>query len=186
MHIVNAALLVGGVIPFATFSWAVRGHFRPHGETPTGMKWTSAVSLAFFAWFVWRLFGPSIAAAWPVALALFIGSMMVFGWAVRSTQKDRPTLAFTEDAPSFLLHDGPYRYVRHPFYLSYLMFWLGTALATTGVWPWLVPLLMLAIYAHAAKREEQKFARSDLAAAYRAYCVKAGMFLPRPSSLLTS
>ncbi len=185
MHVTNAALLVAGLIPFATFSWAIKGHFRSDGGTPSGMKWTSAISLAFFAWFVWRLFGINVAAAWPLALALFIGSMIVFGWTIQSTRQDRPTLAFTEDLPSFLLHQGPYRYVRHPFYLSYLMFWVGTAVATPGVLPWLVPVLMLAIYLHAAKREEQKFERSELAAAYNAYRVKAGMFLPRPASLLT-
>ena len=44
---------------------------------------------------------------------------------------------------------------------------------------------MRVIAADAATREERKFAVSELSTAYAAYRIKAGMFLPRPSTLIT-
>jgi protein-S-isoprenylcysteine O-methyltransferase Ste14 len=43
---------------------------------------------------------------------------------------------------------------------------------------------MTALYIEAASREERKFAKSDLAEAYKAYRARAGMFWPRPQALL--
>jgi protein-S-isoprenylcysteine O-methyltransferase Ste14 len=93
-------------------------------------------------------------------------------------------VAFETDQPEFLLRHGPFRYVRHPFYLSYLIFWTATAAAFVGFLPWAAPAVMLAIYQNAASREEGKFAKSELAAAYDQYRGQAGMFLPRASALL--
>ena len=120
-----------------------------------------------------------MAAAWPIAVLLFVLALVIFGWAVRATRRTPPTLAFSDDQPSFLLHDGPYHYVRHPFYLAYLTFWVGTAAATPGAVGWVTPLVMLVVYWIAAGFEERKFARSSLAGAYASYKAKVGMFLPR-------
>jgi protein-S-isoprenylcysteine O-methyltransferase Ste14 len=43
--------------------------------------------------------------------------------------------------------------------------------------------VMLAIYVRAARMEEQKFARSPLAAAYERYRSQTGMLLPNPAKL---
>jgi protein-S-isoprenylcysteine O-methyltransferase Ste14 len=184
MLLLKLAILALGFTCFAAFSWGVKGHFRSTGAMPLGMKITSLLSVAGFSWFSLRLFTGGIALDWPVTAALFAGSLLVFFWAIRATRKTPPTLAYDTDRPSFLLRHGPYRYVRHPFYLSYLLFWTGTAIATPGILPWLAPVVMLCLYSHAAGREERKFAGSELALAYAAYRKKAGMFLPRPSALL--
>lgn len=172
-----------GFTCFAAFSWGVKGHFRSTGAMPPGMKLTSALSLAGFAWFLWHLTS-GVSQAWPVALVLFAGALGVFTWAILATRRTPPTLAFDTDQPSFLLHHGPYRFVRHPFYLAYLIFWVGTAAAAQTMLAWATPALMAMLYFHAATREEQKFATSELSTAYAAYRAKAGMFLPRLSALL--
>jgi len=179
----NGVLLLLGFTCFALFSWGVRGHFRSTGTMPLGMQVVSGLSLAGFLWFVERLVFRPAGGGWPLAVILFAGGLALFGWAVRATAKTPPTLAFADDEPSFLLRHGPYRHVRHPFYLSYLMFWVATGLATRGLAGWLAPVVMLGLYWDAAAREERKFAGSDLAEAYAAYRAKAGMFLPRPSAL---
>lgn len=121
---------------------------------------------------------------WPVSLGLFSSSLAVFAAAVAASRYTPPTVAFDTDAPSFLLQYGPYRYVRHPFYLAYVLFWLGTAVAVNSLLGWVAPLVVTALYAEAAFREERKFASSDLAGAYSAYRARAGMFWPRPLVLL--
>jgi protein-S-isoprenylcysteine O-methyltransferase Ste14 len=181
----STVLFVAGFVCFAAFSWGVKGHFRSTGKMPPGMKLTSALSLAGFTGFTFRLMSLKPAGGWAEALVLFALSLALFCWAIQSTRKTPPTLAFDDDKPSFLLRHGPYQYVRHPFYLAYMLFWTGTACACTGVLPWVTPLVMLTLYRHAAGKEEQKFAGSELAAAYAAYRAKAGMFFPRASLVLS-
>ena len=184
MHILFTAITgLAGLTCFAAFSWAVKKHFRQTGAMPPGMKLTSGLSLLGFAWFAWHLTA-GVSQAWPLVLALFAASYGVFSWAIRATRRTPPTLAFDTDQPSFLLRHGPYQYVRHPFYLAYLLFWCATALAAQSLLAWAAPVIMATLYFEAATREERKFAESELSNAYAAYRAQAGMFLPRPSTLL--
>lgn len=172
-------LLVAGFICFAAFSWGAKSHFRQTERVPFGTYLISVLTVIGFLWFGWRIIANSLALTWGVALCLFVLSIALFAWTVSATRKTPPTMAFDTDEPFFLLNHGPYQYVRHPFYASYLLFWTGTALATPGLLPWAAPLVMLLVYSTAARREERKFATSSLAAAYRDYRAKAGMFTPR-------
>jgi Phospholipid methyltransferase len=112
---------------------------------------------------------PLAAAPWRRVLAyrgaaLRPRALWLFVWTIRATRSTPPTLAFATDAPAILFCHGPYRYVRHPFYLSYILFWIGTAVSAAGPGTWAVPLVMGALYFQGASREERKFARSALGA----------------------
>jgi len=184
MHAIATALTgFDAFIAFAAFSWGVRGHFRATGAMPLGMKLTSLLSLLLFAGFCWNM-RTGASGPWVTALVLFTASLVVFAAAILASRATPPTLAFDNDQPSFLLAHGPYRYVRHPFYLAYILFWVGTAVAVHGLAGWAAPVVMTLLYAEAATREERKFANSELATAYAAYRARAGMFWPRPSTLL--
>ncbi len=184
MHIISTSLTISDAsLCFAAFSWGVKKHFRSTGAMPLGMKITSLLSLALFAAFLWRA-AQGVSFTWFLAIALFSASLAVFAAAIAASRRTPPTLAFDTDRPAFLLQNGPYRFVRHPFYLAYVLFWLGTAAATNGWLSWLAPAVMTALYIEAAVREERKFADSSLAQAYRAYRIRAGMFWPRPLALL--
>ena len=184
LNLAGALIGCAGLLTFLSFSWAVQKHFRHQEHMTWQMKVLSALSLAALAWFGWRVIDGSLAVTWPFAILLFAVALAIFFWAIGTTRRQPPTLAFEDDKPSMLYRNGPYRYVRHPFYLSYITFWIGTAVATLDLLPWLVPLVMLLLYADAARREEQKFANSELARAYAEYREQAGMFLPRASALL--
>ncbi len=179
-----AILFVTGFTCFASFSWGVKGHFRSTGKMHPGMKLVSLLSLIGFLSFAGRLATTDVSTSAVFALWLFVASLALFNWTINATRRTPPTLAFDTDKPAFLLLHGPYQYVRHPFYLSYMLFWTGTAVAFSGALPWLTPLVMLAVYQHAASREERKFADSDFSNAYAAYQRRAGMFMPRPTMLL--
>ena len=144
-----------------------------------GASAIKALSLAGFAWFAVRMAILPLGRFWQAAMVLFLLALALFVWTVRLTRKTPLTVAYARDEPALLLKRGPYRYVRHPFYVSYLLFWAGTAAASPGVFPWAVPLVMLLVYWHAARREEAKFAASPLASAYADYRARVGMFLPR-------
>jgi len=173
------AQLAAGCVCFAAFTWGVRSHFRPTGRIPPGTVLISVLTVIGFLWYAWRLLTGGLALLWPLAMALCVLSIALFAWTVSATRKTPPTMAFDTDEPSFLLNHGPYQFIRHPFYAAYLLFWTGTALATTGLLPWAAPAVMLLVYWNAARREEGKFARSSLAPAYQQYRAKTGMFTPR-------
>jgi protein-S-isoprenylcysteine O-methyltransferase Ste14 len=170
---------------FAGFAWAIRGHFRQHGRMPGGMRIVSLLSALGFVWFLVDGFvdprppahGGDIAVV--LAVILFVFALFIFWWSIKITRTQPLTLAFAADVPRFLQHRGPYNYVRHPFYLSYLAFWIGTALASGDILHWVMPLVMGVLYVAAARREERKFDQSTLASAYRAYRQRTGMLVPR-------
>ena len=110
-------------------------------------------------------------------------SLALFRQAIAASRNARLKLAFDEANPHGLVTEGPYRYVRHPFYASYVLFWIGWAVAL-----WhpivMVPLVIIAaIYVRAALVEEQKFARTPLAASYAEYRRRTGFLWPKLSAL---
>jgi protein-S-isoprenylcysteine O-methyltransferase Ste14 len=81
------------------------------------------------------------------------------------------------------VQEGPYRFVRHPFYAAYTLSWLAGWVASHS---WLAlgsTIIMVATYIVAASREERKFRTSALAAAHAAYCRRTGFMLPLASRL---
>lgn len=122
-----------------------------------------------------------------VAVAAFLGSFFMFRAATRATEKNRFTWAFSTDIPNHLVRTGPYKWVRHPFYCSYLMLAWGSVFATYAKAWVIAPVLMLScIYRFAIHVEERKFANSPLAESYAVYRTEVGMLLPSLRSLRSS
>jgi protein-S-isoprenylcysteine O-methyltransferase Ste14 len=115
---------------------------------------------------------------------LYLWALGLFWWAIRTNSSARLSAAFSPDLPVHLVEDGPYRYIRHPFYCSYVLAWSAGAIAT-GRW-WLLPtvMVMVVIYLRAATVEEEKFARSSLAAEYQQYRARTALLMPNPMKLL--
>jgi len=150
-------------------------------EEEQGGTWAiSLLSLSGFGFFLWQVLFRPLASGWIIACVLFAVSLGLWSWTLAATRSTPPTLAFTGDEPRFMLNAGPYRWIRHPFYSAYLIFWAGTAVATQGVLGWTAVLVLGTVYFVAARHEEGKFARSALAARYAAYAARTGMFLPWP------
>lgn len=163
----------------AQYSWSLRGHFSS-SSMPPGAIVISVVALLSAAVLLvlqWALDQP----AWAVLLgvALELASLVLFWAAVRASRDARLRLAFDAENPDSLVTEGPYRYLRHPFYTSYLIFWSGWAIAVWSTWA-LAPLLaILVVYVIAASGEERKFERTALAGDYQAYKQRTGFFWPR-------
>lgn len=174
----KALVLATGAACFLAFSWGTLRHFRPVGPMPLGMRLVGGISLLTMAVFTGSVVQSPLSAAWPLAPVLSAGALALFTWTVRATREKGFALAFAGAQPSSILETGPYRYVRHPFYTSYLLFWAATGVATGSGICWIGPMVLLACYAMAARREEHLIMRSRLAAEYSAYVLRTGMFLP--------
>ncbi len=175
----NAASTILSLAILQSFNWAITRHFKSE-RVPTGMKLIMAAStitlLAYLA-LVWT--GAAPASAQLAGMALEVCGFGLFAVTVAATRQLKFKLAFDEETPDHLMMSGPYRYIRHPFYTSYLIFWSGFALITLS---WLsLPLLamMAAIYYTAAVSEDRKLAGSALADQHALYREKTGMFWPR-------
>ncbi len=174
----NTIVILMSLACFGSFAWAVKGHFRIQEAVPPGMRAISVASLTAAAWLLGRLLVGGVVPYWPVAAATLAIAFTLFWWSVRTTRPQRLSLAFDDDVPSFLHRGGPYRWIRHPFYASYVLFWIATSLATPGALSWIVPVGFGATYVAAATKEERKFTASSLAAEYARYRSHTGMLLP--------
>jgi protein-S-isoprenylcysteine O-methyltransferase Ste14 len=103
-----------------------------------------------------------------VALLAAVASGALFAWAVRTVRCGRLTAAFSSDLRLELIDDGPFHWLRHPFYGAYLLSYLHVQLASRSAWTLLPLCWMAAMHFSAAHTEKAKFMASPLASAYRA------------------
>jgi len=83
------------------------------------------------------------------------------------------------DPPRHFVTAGPYRLVRNPMYLLYVVFMLGEAILYRS-WPLLVYTAGFWLLAHAfVVGVEEKGLRRRFGAEYEDYCRRVGRWLPR-------
>ncbi len=170
----------------ASFAWGMQKFFvRPSGRT-AGMNVITACGWAFAALHFVAIFWPNSIAQERafIATLLYLSSLGLFWWAIRTNSTARLSAVFSPDVPVHLVEDGPYRFIRHPFYCAYVLAW-SAGLIGTARW-WLLPtvVVMVIIYWQAAKAEEAKFSRSSLAEEYQRYRERTAWLVPNPMKLL--
>lgn len=113
------------------------------------------------------------------AIGLYLGGIALFLWTQETVKHAPPYLAFSGVAPEHLFVTGPYRFVRHPFYLSFMAVLFAVPIATWNAWLLASAFLMTLNYIGAAFEEEAAFVRTPYAERHRAYAHLTGMFAPR-------
>jgi protein-S-isoprenylcysteine O-methyltransferase Ste14 len=168
------------LVAFGSFSWALRWHFETGGRIPNGMRLLSFFSLLSYATYVALLVGQGCEVTVWTTLGLvgFALSILLFWWTVMATKPYKLCVAYTDADPHVICTGGPYAHVRHPFYLSYITFWIGTALVA-GRWQWAAVLILTLWYIRMARGEERRFHLSALSPGYAIYREQTGMLLPR-------
>jgi protein-S-isoprenylcysteine O-methyltransferase Ste14 len=176
---VDLLISVVSLVVVGQFALALRTHFTSPKMSIGAQVISLAVVLATigFLFLLWRDVQPVWAQI--AGLGIELAGTALFWWAVRASRKARLRFAFDEEHPDSLLTSGPYRIVRHPFYTSYLLFWIGWGVAVWSPWAVLVVAIMLVLYVRAALMEERKFSLSPLASDYAVYRRRAGLFWPR-------
>lgn len=167
-------------ILFFSFIWALVWWFR---KTLSVNRWELHfikisgivfVALHLFAAAIWQL--PFAPIYW-FGITLIILSLFLFYWALFSFSQP-PAVAFANEINQALNIKGPYQLIRHPFYTSYLLAWLGGSFASGCYYLVASFFLMLFIYYRAASEEESQWLESKDAEVYKVYMNKTGMFLP--------
>lgn len=176
------AAIVAAFGCFASGLWGTQRHFVVNSQMPRGMWILTLLSFAAWTWFGIRLARSGLGPAAGLGIAAMLAAIALFWYAVATTRSRPPAIAFTPTQPSVFYSTGPYRFVRHPFYVSYVLCWIGTSLVTPGLPGWAVPVLFAAIYFRLAVREELTFMHSEFATTYKDYQRRVGMFFPNPLS----
>jgi protein-S-isoprenylcysteine O-methyltransferase Ste14 len=168
----QAVLAVQLFVCLASFAWGMRNFFAQPAGTTAGMKVVSTCGVSFAALHFFAILVTSSITPERGLLGalLYSWSLVLFWWAIKTNSSARLSAAFSPDLPVHLVKDGPYRFIRHPFYCSYVLAWLSGT--------------MLIIYWKAASIEEEKFSRSSLAAEYQTYRSRTSWLVPNPMKLL--
>jgi protein-S-isoprenylcysteine O-methyltransferase Ste14 len=177
----NFILLVVAASSFAIYAWAIRVLFSHDAGVDRRMQLIQVLGSLFAIAQLWSLWSAprAVTIRGIAALMVYVAALAVFLAAKRALRDYRLSLAFSPDAPARIVESGVYGYVRHPFYLAYMMTWAAGALAAPQLMTYAACLLMGTLYFSAARFEERKFAQSALAAEYQRYRQRVGMCLPR-------
>jgi protein-S-isoprenylcysteine O-methyltransferase Ste14 len=127
--------------------------------------WVSWCSLALPAWFRWA----------GAPLGLLVVPLLLF-WTFHSLGKNLTDTVVTRRVHTLVTH-GPYRWVRHPFYVVVFLWGLALSLLTAN---WLLALLGAAAVTMLGIRtrvEEAKLA-DRFGDEYRDYARRTGKFFP--------
>jgi len=106
-------------------------------------------------------------------------SLALFFYAHSQHRAHKPCKAFSFEEPSDFVTSGPYRHIRHPIYVAYLL-----SVAAFGIYslnPFFAAsfVVLFVLYTIAAAREEQTFLSSVHRDAYKNYMRSSGRFLPK-------
>jgi protein-S-isoprenylcysteine O-methyltransferase Ste14 len=177
--VLDIVVTVVSLVVVAAYTWSLRGHFSSK-KMPDGAKVISlfvTATTVFFLYLMW--WKPQLVWAQLAGLLLELAAAALFWWAITASRKARLRFAFDHENPDSLVMTGPYRYLRHPFYTSYIVFWTGWGLATSSIWSIVPVAFFVAIYVAAARNEERKFSSTPLAHEYEAYRRRTGFLWPR-------
>jgi protein-S-isoprenylcysteine O-methyltransferase Ste14 len=118
----------------------------------------------------------------PLALSgavIALAALTLYEWSRRTVVERDLYVGLSGEVPRAVCEVGPYRFVRHPFYLSYMVTFVGVAVAFPSVIVGGVCLLNIGLYVYMAKDDEKVLSNSVLGPVYGAYRARVGMFLPR-------
>jgi protein-S-isoprenylcysteine O-methyltransferase Ste14 len=69
-----------------------------------------------------------------IALVFYALAQGLFSWAMASNKFFSGTVRIQEERGHAVATGGPYRYVRHPGYVGYILSWIATSLALASLW----------------------------------------------------
>jgi len=98
-------------------------------------------------------------------------------WTFQNLGKNLTDTVVTRKNSS-LVTSGPYRFVRHPFYLAFLLGINGVGLATANLFIWLVGLVPFGFIVARTRIEEAKLVER-FGPEYQEYMRRVGRFFPR-------
>jgi protein-S-isoprenylcysteine O-methyltransferase Ste14 len=169
------------VAPFQWFTVAAAKTFRipqfsNSGATLGGMAFLLGTSVV-----LWQgLFAGLDVTLGAYGAVFSVLSLVLYEWARRTVVGRRFSVALAGDVPEEVCESGPYRYFRHPFYLSYIIASLGMLVATSNRNAGVAFVCNMGLFIYMARDDEQTLEASALGKQYTAYKQRVGVLLLLP------
>jgi protein-S-isoprenylcysteine O-methyltransferase Ste14 len=114
-----------------------------------------------------------------VSAALSVVSISLMCYTLGTHRRPLALWHQNNDAPVEIVTYGAYKYIRHPFYSSFILAALATLVLCPSIWSALLVLYGLLILNYTAAREERNLSASAFGEKYRAYMTQSGRFIPK-------
>ena len=173
-------LAVVMALPFIHFLYAAMRTF----VLPDALDGASQLSqLAFISGAVVALSNATAVTVAPgnaiAAGALMLVAVALYEWARGTIRGRKFHIIYRDRVPEALCTDGPYRYVRHPLYASYITAFVAVFVLRPTLLAAVVLVLNLVFFTYGAVRDERALESGPFAADYVAYKARVGRFFPR-------
>jgi protein-S-isoprenylcysteine O-methyltransferase Ste14 len=113
---------------------------------------------------------------WMGAIASLLGSLLMY-WTLSTLGKNLTDTVVTRKDATLVMH-GPYRWVRHPFYVVAALIMASVTVLTANWMIGLTSLIVLVLLAIRTPKEEAMLIER-FGDEYRQYMVRTGRFIPR-------
>jgi protein-S-isoprenylcysteine O-methyltransferase Ste14 len=178
--ILHLAIVLWMAIPFPYFMTAGANIFtvpklRDNGAVLGQISFISGMVCVLVMGLFYRLLVPAAVCGAILALA----AVILYEWTRRTVIDRNFYVGLAGEVPPALCDAGPYRYVRHLFYLSYMVAFVGVAVAFPSLVVTVVCALNIGLFVDMALDDERVLLASPLGAAYTAYRERVGMFVLR-------
>jgi protein-S-isoprenylcysteine O-methyltransferase Ste14 len=166
---------------FVYFLGAGSRTFAPSGDDDNAAVWAqiSFMWTGAVATLVLGLYVPIHLYNGIASLAVLACSLALYEWARHVVWSRNFHVAWSGNVPDSVCAEGPYAYIRHPIYASYILAFLAVLIAMPTVVTVIVFAFNVALFTHAALSDERSLKSSPLAIEYSQYKKRAGMFFPR-------
>ena len=169
------------LLPVVVFFWMILGATAVFTRD-VGARSPRGLGIAIGFWGTLGAKGVADLAPLWAAMAGAVGlvlSLALFNWAAYSIRGRTFSYAGNQDLPQFVHSAGPYRYIRNPFYASYLLAMISTVVMWPNRWGLAIVVGMMGYFQWLARFEEAKFEKSPVAAEYAEYKARTGRLIPR-------
>lgn len=182
----SVAILATGTIYYAVDFWLIQRHDQLRSEDGSGRSWgytalmIAALALLTAQPVVLPSLGLRISGPWGLALQALGAASIILALTLHWWSRAHLQQFYVEDVVfqegHKLVDTGPYRYVRHPIFTSFMMIAVGLVFINPAL-----PTLLLALYAfwdfrQAAAQEEALLC--EKLDGYAEYIQRSGRFLP--------
>jgi len=179
----HLALVLWMAIPFPYFMTAGANIFtipklRDNGAMLGQISFISGMVCVLVMGLFYGLLVPAAVCGAVLALS----AVVLYEWTRRIVIDRNFFVGLAGEVPPAVCEVGPYRYVRHPFYLSYMVAFVAVAVAFPSLIVAGVCLLNIGLFVYMAVDDERVLLGSALGADYKSYKMRVGMFTPRLAS----
>jgi len=144
------------------------------------LLWIATLGYLFFpAQLAWASMPLPIWLRWTGVVAGVFCSLLMY-WTLASLGRNLTDTVVTR-ANATLVTDGPYRWVRHPFYVTAALLMASVTLLSANALIGITSVAVLALLAIRTPKEEQMLIER-FGDAYRQYMARTGRFIPRIGS----